>query len=88
MFRVASEFVPTPFYMLVCDDPRCATMFQHPLPTDTPANPEQAAIRAAQADGWLMSFGRQLCPGHFKQLKDIAAKSDNLIVVPQVGMRQ
>jgi hypothetical protein len=88
MFRVVSEFVETPFYMVICDDPRCSTMYQHPLPAEDSQNPEGTAIKAAQEQGWRMSFGRQLCPGHNAQLKEIEARMNagrerNLIVVPR-----
>jgi hypothetical protein len=95
MFRVVSEFVENPFYMLLCDDPRCSTMLQHPLPEpvsnrEVPiANPEGEALKAAQTEGWLISVGRQICPGHAKQLRDIIQlmkqkdRDRSLIVVPR-----
>jgi hypothetical protein len=89
MFRVVSEFVGSPYYLLLCDDPRCSVQFQHPLPTGPTANPEAPAIKAAQEEGWRISLGRQICPGHSKQLREIEAmmkdkdRERNLIVVPR-----
>jgi hypothetical protein len=70
MFRVVSQFVEEPFYMLLCDDFRCSTMFRHPLPPEQNAT-EGEAMKAAQQQGWIVSLGRQLCPGHSSQLRQI-----------------
>jgi hypothetical protein len=89
MFRVVSEFVENPFYLLICDDPRCSTLFQHPLPSEPIENPEGEALKSARAQGWLISIGRQICPGHAKQLRDIDElmkekdRERSMIVVPR-----
>ena len=75
MFRVISEFVENPFYLFICDDPRCKATFEHPLPEEVSGNPEFRAIKAAQAEGWRISLGRQICPGHSRQLEAIEAQA-------------
>lgn len=74
MFRVVSENLPagaSPFYLLLCDDPRCATAFHFPIPEEMSVAPESKAIKSAQEDGWRLSIGRQLCPFHRAQLSSI-----------------
>ena len=89
MFRVVSEFVEQPFYMMLCDDPRCSVAFHHPLPEEVTGNPEGEALKAAHAMGWIVSVGRQLCPGHANQLRAIDEnmreknRERGLIVVPR-----
>jgi len=89
MFRVVSQFIESPCYLLICDDPRCKATFEHPLPEEVNGNPEHAAVKAAQAKGWIVSIGRQICPGHAEQLRAIERQmqqSDqerSLIVVPR-----
>lgn len=89
MFRVVSEFVENPHYLLICDDPRCGCVFEHGLPAEPTENPENDALKAAHKEGWLISIGRQICPGHAKQLREIEAlmkqrdQERSLIVVPR-----
>lgn len=74
MFKVISESLAEgapPFYLMMCDDPRCATMFQFPVPAEMSINPESKAIKTAQEEAWFISLGRILCPAHHRQLLDI-----------------
>ena len=75
MLRVVSAFLPEdmpPYYLILCDDPRCGMSYQHPVPAgENNIDPERQAINESRGLGWLIAIGRQLCPGHFAQVREI-----------------
>ncbi len=100
MFRVVSEFVPAPMYLLMCDDARCAISMAKPVasgtkiisietPTEATGENQAAFIDEARSQGWLIGLGMQLCPGHHHAAAERSkqATEQRRIVVPQIGLR-
>jgi hypothetical protein len=73
MFKCVTEFVPSPLYVLICDNRNCLATAQGEVSL---ANEEEmqlsqrSFIAKAQKDGWMVGLDAQLCPGHGKLYRD------------------
>lgn len=89
MFRVVSEFVPSPTFMLLCDHKACGEMAMEGMPSQLSiaSDPSARFLKEAQGHGWTISLIQQLCPRHSELLKRAQEQMRNL-VVPAKGVLQ
>jgi hypothetical protein len=101
MFRVISSFVPSPRFLMLCDDVTCALMITRPvnfagglvtIGSDNRASimqQEQAKfLDEARAEGWLVSLGAMFCPGHNQAIRaSQKAQNEKRITVPELVNR-
>lgn len=98
MFRTVREIVPSPCFFLLCDHDACGAFTSRPVNmrgvvvNEAQDNSQKVFIedRAAflqecQKNGWLVDFGFQLCPAHFKAVREITSQN-KLITVPEIGL--
>ena len=88
MFRIVSDFVPSPSFLLLCDDRRCAQCVTSVLIPETPEAEWAAAVKpfieTAIQSGWVIGIDRHLCPQHAGRI----AQGRRLVeVVPQFAFK-
>lgn len=81
MFKVVTEFVPSPIYMMVCDHPRCSQVITGNVQPGLEMAPgaQMEFINQVQSKGWYVRLCSQFCPPHNPD-----AVRDKLILIPDL----
>lgn len=83
MFRIVSEFVPKPAFLLLCDHPHCGNVQTNQFDATPATDIKQlsaAFIEQAIATGWAIGLDRQICPAHVKA----SQQQQKLIEIPRL----
>jgi hypothetical protein len=87
MFRIVTDFVERPSFLLLCDDRRCGCAATGALPAKAnEAERHQAAapfIKGALEAGWVIGIDQHLCPQHAQRIE----QGRRLIEVPQFNLK-
>ena len=70
MFRIVTQFVPSPRLFLLCDNQNCGNSAD--LPLDRTVDMQQAQrdfLTDAATHGWSIAVLGQLCPQHTEQAR-------------------
>lgn len=87
MFRVITEFVPTPNLFLLCDHAHCGVYVCQPLEGTVNGNMNElsaAFVKIRQMEGWSVGLDQQVCPEHVKAGRAL----QQMIQVPKIVVPQ
>lgn len=83
MFRIVSDFVEDPTFLLLCDERTCGVFSTAPVATaEKLRGAADQFINSAKAAGWVLGVDIHLCPQHVAKL----AQARQLIEVPKVRL--
>lgn len=85
MFRIVTDFVETPTFLLICDERTCGCFITAPVPpVQMPeiAGAVSAFIKTSADAGWMLGIDRHLCPQHTARM----AQGRRLVEVPRVSL--
>jgi hypothetical protein len=70
MFRIITQFIPSPRLFLLCDNQNCGASADAPLNrTVDPSQAQSDFLTDAQSAGWSVALLGQLCPRHTEQAR-------------------
>jgi hypothetical protein len=79
MFRIVTQGCEKPAFLMICDNIECRSTVSadailselNPIPVQ---QQEIAFLEQCKKQGWFLSMRLCLCPGHHKQLVDLATQ--------------
>jgi len=70
VFRIVTQFVPSPRLFLLCDNQNCGNSADRPLDLTVDGNQAQRDfLTDASTNGWSIAIMGQLCPQHTEQVR-------------------